>query len=121
LTTTAIAITISLVLSYLWGLDDLGIRLYNNKTQEIRMIGKYVGVILPILFGFYGIFSMFQYHSQVLALQYLVQMVVILYPPFLIFSVSHAFYLQQKETVLLEKLKVTSRINLSDVGKWIPD
>jgi hypothetical protein len=121
LTTTAIAITISLLLSYLWGLDDLGIRLYNHKTQEIRMIGKYAGALLPILFGFYGMVSMFQNHSQVLAFQYLAQMVVILYPPFLIFNVSHAFYLKQKETVLLEKLKVKSRINLSDVGKWIPD
>lgn len=117
LTTTAIAVTISLLLSYLWGLDDLGIRLHNTKTKEIRMIGKYVGVILPILFGFYGMISIFQYHSLVLAIQYLAQMLIILYPPFLIFNVFHAFYLQWKETVLLERLKVASRVNLSDIGK----
>jgi hypothetical protein len=108
LTTTAIAIIISLLLSYLWGLDDLGVRLYNRKTKEIRMIGKYLGVILPILFGFYGMISVFRDHSLLLAIQYITQVVVILYPPFLIYSVFHTFYLQRKEKVLLEKLKISS-------------
>ena len=117
LATTAIAIAISLLLSYLWGLDDFGVRLYNRKTKEIRMIGKYLGVVLPTLFGFYGMISIFQNHSQVLAIQYITQMVVILYPPFLIFNVFHAFYIQMKENVLLEKLNVTSHAILSDINR----
>jgi hypothetical protein len=75
------------------------------------MIGKYLGVILPILFGFYGMISVFRDHSLMSAIKYIMQMVVILYPPFLIFSVFHAFYLQRKEKVLLERLKVSSHNN----------
>lgn len=117
LTTSVMAVTISLLLSCLWGLDDLGVRLYNRKTKELRMIGRYLGVILPILFGFYGMISIFQNHSQVLAIQYILQMVLVLYPPFLIFNVFHAFYLQRKQNLLLERLKVTSQVVLSDISK----
>jgi hypothetical protein len=119
LATTAIAVAISLLLSYLWGLDDLGVRLHNHKTQEIRMIGKYVGVILPVLFGLYGMISILKNYSLMMTFQYLAQMIVILYPPFLVFSVMHAFYLQRNEAMLLEKLKVMSMVNLSDMGKSI--
>ena len=41
ITATAVGLAISLVLSFLWGLDDLGIRLYNRKTRELKMIGRY--------------------------------------------------------------------------------
>jgi len=30
----------------------------NRKDQELKMIGKYVGTLMPILFGLYGIFSL---------------------------------------------------------------
>ena len=114
---TGMAVTISLLLSCLWGLDDLGVRLYNRKTKEIKMIGRYLGMILPILFGFYGMITIFQNHTQVLAIQYILQMVLILYPPFLIFNVFHVIYLQRKENLLLEKLRVTSQVVLSDINK----
>jgi hypothetical protein len=112
LTTTAIAVTVSLVLSYLWTLDDLGIRLYNRKTKEIRMIGKYLGLILPLILGFYGMISLFKNHSMMIAIQYLAQMVLILYPPFLVFNVFHAFYINRSESRLLERLHVKSQIVL---------
>ena len=64
LSATAIAVMTSLLLSFLWSLDDLNIRQHNRKTGEIRMIGKYVGVLLPILFGFYGIFNLFESHEH---------------------------------------------------------
>jgi hypothetical protein len=106
------ALTVSLMLSYLWTLDDLGIRLYNRKTKEIRMIGKYLGLILPVLLGFYGIISLSKNHSLVMAIQYLVQMILILYPPFLVFSVFHAFYLDRREFGLLRRLHVRSQMDL---------
>jgi hypothetical protein len=112
LATTAMALTVSLMLSYLWTLDDLGIRLYNRKTKEIRMIGKYLGLILPVLLGFYGIISLSKNHSLVMAIQYLVQMILILYPPFLVFSVFHAFYLDRREFGLLRRLHVRSQMDL---------
>jgi hypothetical protein len=117
LTITAIAFAISILLSALWGLDDFGIRLYNHKTKEIRMIGRYIGVLLPIFFGFYGMLGIFQKHSQMLAIQYIIQMIVILYPPFLIFNVFHAYYIEKKKNLLLDRLNVNFNFVLSDINK----
>jgi hypothetical protein len=112
LTTTAMAVTVSLVLSYLWTLDDLGIRLYNRKTREVRMIGKYLGLILPVILGFYGIISLSKSHSMMMAIQYLAQMVLILYPPFLVFNVFHMLYIDRSENRLLGRLHVKSQMAL---------
>jgi hypothetical protein len=105
----AIGIIVSLLLSFLWTLDDLGVRYYNKKTREIRMIGKYIGLLLPIFFGFYGIISLFQNNTQLLVAKYVAQMVVILYPPFVVFNVLHCRYLKRREGVLLKRLKAVSR------------
>jgi hypothetical protein len=103
-----IGVMVSLLLSFLWTLDDLGIRYYNKKTKEVRMIGKYVGLILPIFFGFYGIISLFQNNTQLIVAKYIAQMVVVLYPPFVIFNVLHSRYLGSHEKVLLRSLKAVS-------------
>lgn len=112
ITTTAMAATVSLVLSYLWALDDLGVRLYNRRTKEVRMIGKYLGLILPVILGFYGIISIFKNYSLMTALQYLGQMILILYPPFLVFNVCHDLYINRREDDLLKRLHVGSPMNL---------
>jgi hypothetical protein len=104
----AIGVVVSLLLSFLWTLDDLGIRYYNKKTKELRMIGKYVGLLLPIFFGFYGIIGLFDNNSQVLVVKYVAQMVVVLYPPFVVFNVLHSRYLKSREEVLLKRLKAVS-------------
>ena len=114
LTATAIAIIVSLLLSFLWTLDDLGVRYYNRKTGEVRMIGKYVGLLLPIFFGFYGIFSFFNEYDRLPAALYIAQMVVVLYPPFVVFSVLHSRYLDSREEKLLEKLKAAQDVILAD-------
>jgi hypothetical protein len=103
---TAVGMMTSLLLSFLWSLDDLGIRQHNRKTGEIRMIGKYVGVLLPILFGFYGIFNLFESHEHLLAVRYMAQMVVVLYPPFLVMAVIHNLYIEKREFLILKRLKV---------------
>ena len=103
-----IGVMASLLLSFLWTLDDLGVRYYNKKTKEVRMIGKYVGLLLPIFFGFYGIFSLFDNNSLFLVVKYIAQMVVVLYPPFVVFNVLHSRYLKSREGVLLRRLKVVS-------------
>jgi hypothetical protein len=100
-----IGIIVSLLLSCLWTLDDLGVRHYNRKTREVRMIGKYIGLLLPIFFGFYGIISLFQDNTQLIVVKYVAQMVVVLYPPFVVFNVLHSRYLQSREEILLRKLK----------------
>ena len=105
---TAIGVVVSLLLSCLWTLDDLGVRHYNRKTREVRMIGKYIGLLLPIFFGFYGIISLFQDNTQLIVAKYVAQMVVVLYPPFVVFNVLHSRYLKRREEALLRKLKVVS-------------
>jgi hypothetical protein len=108
LSITAIAMTTSLLLSFLWTLDDLGIRYSNRKTGEVRMIGRYIGILLPVIFGFYGIFNLFEIHEQLLAIRYIFQMIVVLYPPFVVMTVLHFLYIEKYATVLLKKLKTTS-------------
>jgi hypothetical protein len=110
----AIGIVVSLLLSFLWSLDDLGIRHYNRKTREVRMIGKYIGLLLPIFFGFYGIISIFDNNTQLIVAKYVAQMVVILYPPFVVLNVLHSRYLKSREEVLLRRLKAVSRGILQD-------
>lgn len=111
---TAITIIVSLLLSFLWALDDLGVRYYNRKTQEVRMIGRYIGLLLPICLGFYGIINLFEEHSRLLAAQYIAQMVVVLYPPFIVFNVLHARHLAKREKVLLKRLKVAMGVTMMD-------
>jgi hypothetical protein len=101
---TAIVAVTSLLLSSLWTLDDLGIRYCNRETKEIRMVGKYLGLTLPVVFGFYGVVSLFKNYALLSAIQYLAQMVTVLYPPFVIFGVLHGNYIQKHESILLEKL-----------------
>ena len=101
----AIGIFVSLLLSCLWTLDDLGVRHFNTKTREVRMIGKYVGLLLPIFFGFYGIISLFENNTRLIVAKYVAQMVVVLYPPFVVFNVLHSRYLKRREAILLRRLK----------------
>jgi hypothetical protein len=93
---TGITILVSLLLSTLWTMDHLGIRYFNRKDYEIKMVGKYVGTLMPTVFGLYGIFSLFGQFSKMQALIYLFQVVVILYPSFTFFSVLHAHFVQGK-------------------------
>jgi hypothetical protein len=103
---TGITVLVSLLLSTLWTMDDLGIRYFNRKDYEIKMIGKYVGTLMPIVFGLYGVFSLFDQFSKTQALIYLFQIVVILYPSFAIFSVSHAHFIQRRGEDLSKRLFV---------------
>ena len=110
---TGITIVISLLLSTLWTLDDMGVRYFNRKNHEVRMIGKYAGTLMPIFFGFYGIFALFNQFQKTEALMYLFQIVVILYPPFAFFSVFHAHFLEKRGGTLLHRL-LNKKGNLTD-------
>ena len=110
---SGITIVFSLLLSTLWTLDDMGIRYFNRKSHEIKMIGKYAGTLMPILFGFYGVFSLFSQFQKTQALLYLFQVAVILYPSFAIFSVFHAHFIQKRAEALLDRL-LREKGNLTD-------
>jgi hypothetical protein len=104
LVVTGITILVSLLLSTLWTMDDLGIRYFNRKDYEIKMIGKYVGTLIPIVFGLYGVFSLFDQFSKIQALIYLFQMVVILYPPFTVFAIGHTHFVQRRAENISKRL-----------------
>lgn len=99
-----ITIVISVLLSTLWTLDDMGVRYFNRKSHEVRMIGKYAGTVMPIFFGFYGIFGLFSQFQKMEAFVYLFQIVVILYPPFAVFSVFHLHFLEKRGGTLIHRL-----------------
>ncbi len=100
----------SMLLSFVWTMDDLGIRHYNRKTGEIRMVGKYLGSLLPILTGFYGIYSLFKGQPPLVAFLMIAQRVVIFYPPLVLFNVLHLHYLNRYRATLLKRLKAVPSI-----------
>ena len=109
---SGITVVISLLLSTLWTLDDVGIRYANRKDQELKMIGKYVGTLMPILFGFYGIFSLLDDYPARQAFVFLFRIVMILYPPFAVFAVMHFRFLRSREEQFSE------RTSLRKGGIW---
>ncbi len=90
-TVSAEAALISFFLSLLWLFDDTGIRYFNKRDKEIKMIGKYLGTLMPILFGFYGIIALRANYPPSEVGMLLFKMVLVLYPPFLVFSVAHRY------------------------------
>ena len=98
-----ITVLISILLAILWTLDDVGIRYVNRKEQEIRMIGKYVGTLMPILFGFYGILSLITDYPAMQVVIYLLKTVIILYPPFMVFTIFHAHFVKNRAAYFSQK------------------
>jgi len=105
LSVTAIAMATALLLSVLWMFDDLGIRYVDRKRGEVKMIGKYVGIVIPVFFGFYGILHLFQSHEWLSAMGYVFQITVVLYPPAVVMTAFHFLYVKKHKSVLLRKLK----------------
>ena len=103
---TGITILVSLFLSGFWTMDDLGVRYFNRGDYEIKMVGKYVGTLMPIVFGLYGILSLFGEFSKLQAIIYIFQVVIILYPPFTVFSIFHLHFVQRKADDLSKRLNV---------------
>ncbi|MBI5584575.1 MAG: hypothetical protein HY892_12210 [Deltaproteobacteria bacterium] len=96
---TGIAILISLLLSILWTFDDLGVRYHNRKDQELKMIGKYIGTLVPVILGLYGVFSLHILHAQQLgesALTHVFRIIITLYPSLVIFAVVHNYFIKKR-------------------------
>ncbi len=112
---SGITVLISLLLSILWTLDDIGIRYVNRKDQEIKMIGKYIGTLMPIIFGFYGIFSLIADFPTRQAFIYLSKTILILYSPFTVFTVLHTHFLRSRAEYFFRK------ISLNKGGVWFDE
>ncbi len=108
---TAITIFVSLLLSTLWTLDDMGIRYFNRKDQELKMIGKYAGTLMPVIFGFYGILNLLANYPTVEALLFVCKIAVVLYPPLAIFAVLHTYFVRSRS-------KLFSKNGLKVGGIW---
>ncbi len=101
----------SLFLSLIWTLDDLGVRIYNSKTGEVRTAGSTVGTILPLITGAIGVSSLFHTSLASDAIVDLLEIVMVLYPPYILFTVFHHEFVKRKRSSLARKL-VTKRIEI---------
>jgi hypothetical protein len=114
---TGVTIFVSLLLSVLWTLDDMGIRYFNRKDQELKMIGKYAGTVMPVILGFYGILSLFVNYPPTEAFIYVCKIAVVLYPPLAVFAVLHTRYLKSKVEIFSRtKLIMKGGIWLGEQG-----
>jgi hypothetical protein len=96
LATTLVTAVTSLLLASIWTLDDTGIRYFNRKEHELKMAGKFVGTIMPIVFGFSGVRGLLATFPTMQAMTYLSYIFIILYPPFTAFSVLHYNFVKRK-------------------------
>ena len=102
LTITLITVLVSVLLSTLWTLDDLGVRYFNRKDQELKMIGKYAGTLMPVIFGFYGILNLLANYPTAEALLFVCKIAVVLYPPLAIFAVLHTYFVRSRRELFLK-------------------
>jgi len=87
----------SLLLSTLWTLDDMGMRYVNQKDQELKMVGKYLGTFMPLIFGTYGVIGVMSNYPMAEALLAVLRAVLVLYPPFACFTVFHTYLIKSRK------------------------
>lgn len=97
-------ILVSLSLSIIWVFDHLGIKMYNKKTGEVRLLGSMVGLVLPLITGVIGITALFQHDTAAGALTDLLGISMVLYPPYSIFAFIHYQFFRRRTADLLKKL-----------------
>ncbi|MBI3023654.1 MAG: hypothetical protein HYY68_08035 [Thaumarchaeota archaeon] len=99
---------VALLLSVVWTLDDLGGRIYNEKTGEVHMTGSTIGVVLPIVFGALGLYSLFQISSPAIALVTVIEIAMVLYPPYVLLAVIHHRLVSVRGAKLESELRLRS-------------
>jgi hypothetical protein len=102
--TTLIIIPISIILSVFWMLSDLSIRYFNKKSNEVKILGNAMALIIPMLFGFYGLSELIEDNTGFVALYYLIQITIALYPPFAFYTVFHNLYISKNRIDILKRL-----------------
>lgn len=60
------------------------------------MIGKYVGTVMPVILGFYGIVSLLASYSAEQAFLFAFKITVVLYPPLAVFTILHTYFMVNK-------------------------
>jgi hypothetical protein len=95
---------VGLLLSTVWALDDLGVRIYNRKTGEVHMAGSTFGTIFPLLAGAIGVSALFQSTDPATALLTVIEIFMILYPPYVLFTIIHNKFITKHYATLSETL-----------------
>lgn len=94
---------VSLFLSVVWALDDSGIKIYNRRSGEVRMAGRSIGVILPLIAAVVGISGLFHLNSPLDALTDLFRIVMVLYPSYVFFIIFHQEFIKMRIASLSER------------------
>jgi hypothetical protein len=81
----------------------MGIRYHNRRDQELKMIGKYVGTLMPTIFGLYGLFSLLANYPKESALVDVFRIILAFYPPMVVFVVIHTHFITRKTDFHLKK------------------
>ncbi|MCX5717430.1 MAG: hypothetical protein NTW44_03795 [Nitrospirae bacterium] len=111
-----ITMLISLLLSILWTFDDLGIRYHNRRDQEVKMIGKYAGMMAPLIFGSYGMFTLFKNYPTIDALIRVVKIIIALYPPLVVLAVAHTHFIKRRPD-FVSKMGILKEGSICQVNK----
>ena len=104
---TFITIVMSLLLSVLWTMDDMGIRYHNRRDQELKMIGKYVGTLMPLIFGLYGLFTLLAHFPRENVLIHVFRIILAFYPPMVFYVTFHFHFLHRRTDFHLRKGRLT--------------
>lgn len=107
---------VSIFLSVVWALDDLGVRIYNRGTGEVHMAGRTMGTILPLFTGAIGVSSLFHHSLPLDALIDLVEIFMVLYPPYVVFVIFHHKFVRRRFAALSEKLRMRA---IETEVRWI--
>ena len=95
---------ISLFLSFMWTFDDLGVKIYSKETGETRMLGRSIGIILPLVTGAIGVSTLFHRTYFMDAVIDLLGGFMVLYPPYVLFVILHHEYVRRRFTDLSRRL-----------------
>jgi hypothetical protein len=60
------------------------------------MIGKYVGSLMPAVFGLYGLFTLLAQYPKESALVDVFRIILAFYPPLVVFGVVHTRFIIKK-------------------------
>jgi hypothetical protein len=96
----------SIFLSVVWAFDDLGVKIYNRKTDEVHMAGSSIGTILPLITGAIGVSGLFHTNLPMDALIDLLEIVMVLYPSYVFFALLHHEFVARRSHVMSEKLQL---------------
>jgi hypothetical protein len=98
----------SIFLSMVWTLDDLGVMIYNQKTGEVHMAGSRIGTVLPLITGGIGVSHLFHANFSLASLITLLQISMVLYPPYILFVAFHHNFIRKRYVTLSERLMLKS-------------